>query len=209
MEPFAEDLNGLQRLTRADIKPAVEVLVRAFHEYPLLTYYYPDTLNRQKVAGYFLSFAVLAGIRYGEVFATSPDMEGIAVWMPSENYPVSVWKMLRAIPLSVIFGFGRSGGYKMKLAGEHIDAVHKRLATFRHGFLQTIGVDPQFQGNGYAGKLLRPVLARMDKDSLPCYLETLDEKNVALYEHFGFGVIDKSAIRQTELTSWAMLREAR
>jgi ribosomal protein S18 acetylase RimI-like enzyme len=41
----------------------------------------------------------------------------------------------------------------MRHLSEHIDAVHQRLAPFKHWFLQTIGVDPKFQGKGYAGKL--------------------------------------------------------
>jgi hypothetical protein len=53
------------------------------------------------------------------------------------------------------------------------------------------------------------VLARVDEEGLPCYLETLEEKNVRLYEHFGFKMIEKSAIPETGLTNWAMLREAR
>ena len=97
----------------------------------------------------------------------------------------------------------------MKYPGEFIDAAHKRLAPFKHWFLQTVGVDPQFQGKGYAGKLLRPMLARIDEEGLPCYLETLDERNVPLYEHFGFSVAEESAIPETDLTNWAMLREAR
>ena len=95
----------------------------------------------------------------------------------------------------------------MKYPGEYIDAMHKRLAPFKHWFLQTIGVDPQFQGKGYAGELLRPMFARMDKEGLPCYLETLDEQNIQLYEHFGFKVVEKAIIPKTSLTSWAMLRE--
>ena len=87
-----------------------------------------------------------------------------------------------------------------------MDAVHQRLAPFRHWFLQVIGVDPQFQGRGYAGELLRPMLARVDKEGLPCYLETLNEQNVLLYEHFSFRVVEKSTIPETNLTNWAMLR---
>ena len=209
MEPVAEDLNSLLRLTRSDVGPAVEILVRAFNNYPLLKYYFPDESNRQKVSRYFLSSAVLSGIRYGEAYATSSNLEGVAVWMPSENYHVTFWRLLRAAPLSVLFGLGRYGGFRMKQVGAYIDAVHRRLAPYRHGFLQTIGVDPQFQGKGYAGKLLKPMLARMDTEGLPCYLETLDEQNVSLYEHFGFRVLDKSVIPRTELTNWAMLREVR
>ncbi len=95
----------------------------------------------------------------------------------------------------------------MRYTGEYIDTVHKRLAPFKHWFLQIIGVDPQFKGKGYAGKLLHPMFARIDEEGLPCYLETLDETNVPPYEHFGFRIVEKSAIPETKLTNWAMLRE--
>jgi len=201
------DLKDLVRLNKSHSKPATEVLSRAFQNYPFLQYYFPDELERKKIAHYFLSFVVFSGIRYGETYATSPNLEGVAVWISSDNYPVTFWRLVRSVSLSAIFGFGMYGGFRMRRLGEHIDAVHKRLAPFKHWFLQTIGVDPQFQGKGYAGKLLKPMFARIDEEGLPCYLETLDETNVPLYEHFSFKVIEKSTIPQTSLTNWAMLRE--
>lgn len=96
----------------------------------------------------------------------------------------------------------------MSRLGEYIDTVHQCLTPFKHWFLQTIGIAPQFQGKGYAGKLLRPILSRINEEGLPCYLETLDEQNVSLYEYFGFKIVDKSNVPETSLTNWAMLREA-
>jgi len=202
------DLNGLVRLTKAQVKPAAEMMARVFQNYPLLQYYFPDELERKKIASYFVSVAVFSGIRYGEIYATSPNLEGVAVWFPPGNYPVTIWKLVRSVPLSVIFGFGRHGGGRMRQLNEYIDAVHRRLAPFKHWFLQVIGVDPQFQGKGYAGKLLEPMLARIDEEDLPCYLETFDEHNVSFYEHFGFKVIEKSTIPETDFTNWAMLRNS-
>ncbi len=95
----------------------------------------------------------------------------------------------------------------MRYTGDYKKAVHKRLVPFKHWFLQTIGVDPQFQGKGYASKLLKPMFTRLDEEGLPCYLETVDETNVQLYEHFGFKVIEKSTIPNTKFTNWAMLRQ--
>ncbi len=97
----------------------------------------------------------------------------------------------------------------MRGLGKYIDGVHSRLAPFKQWFLKAIGVSPQFQGSGYAGKLLRPMLSKIDEEGLPCYLETLEEQNVRLYEHFGFAVTEESTIPETTLTNWAMLREAR
>jgi len=202
------DIKGLIRLNKSKAKPAVEVLVRAFQNYPLLQYYFPSEVEREKISSYFLSFTIFTGISHGEVYATSPNVEGVAVWIPSTNYPVTFWGLLRSVPLLIICGFGMHGGFKMRRIGEYLDVVHQRLAPFKHWFLQTIGIAPQFQGKGYASKLLRPMLSRINEEGLPCYLETLDETNVRLYEHFGFKVIEKSAIPQTKLTNWAMLREA-
>jgi len=197
------------RLNMSHGKRAAEVLVRAFWNHPPLQYYFPGEAERERIAPYFFSLPVFNGIRYGEVHATSPDLEGIAVWLPSDNYPITLWRLLRSVPPSEILRFGRYGGSRMRSLGQYIDAVHGRLVPFKHWFLQAIGVDPQFQGRGYAGRLLRRMLVKIDEAGLPCYLETLEEQNVRLYEHFGFAVVEESAIPETNLTNWAMLREAR
>lgn len=200
-------LEDILRLNRSHIQPAIKVLERAFQNYPLFENYYPDEMTKKKIAYYYSSFAVSIGMRYGEIYATSHNIEGVAVWIPSEKYPMTFWRLLFSVPLPVLFGFGRHGGARMRHLGAYIDAVNKRLASFTHWYLWIIGVDPIFQGNGYASKLLRPMLSRIDKEGLSCYLETLDEHNVPIYEHLGFEVIDKAAIPKTSFTNWAMLKK--
>ena len=107
-----------------------------------------------------------------------------------------------------VLAFGRSGGYRLQRLGQYIDSVHGRLASFKHVYLQSLGVDPAFQGRGHAGKLLRYALARLDAAGTPCYLDSLYEQNVGLYEHFGFSVVEASMVPGTEVQMWAMLRKA-
>ena len=205
---MSNNMKCLFRINKNKAECAVEVLAEAFKAYPLFQYYFTNESIREKISRYILSFAIYSGIRYGEVYATSPNMEGIAVWIPSSNYPMTFWKMLRSVPISKILGVGRYGGLKLKNFNEYIDNVHQRLVPFNHWFLQAIGVDPSFQGHGYASLLIRPMLSKIDKENLPCYLETVDEKNVSIYERFGFQIIDESIVPETEFTSWAMLRES-
>lgn len=202
-----KNIQSLILVSKNNAEPAIEVLVKAFRDYPLFKYYFPNEANREKISYHFLSVVIYAGIRYGEVYATSSNPEGIAVWIPSNNYPVPFWKMLRSVPLSRIFGIGRYGGSKLRHFNDYIDSVHQRVAPFKHWFLQAIGIAPRFQGGGYASKLLRPMLSKIDKEYLPCYLETIDEKNAAMYEHYGFKIIDISNIPDTNFTNWALLRE--
>ena len=206
---MSSDLRDLVQLNKSDIKPAVEVLALAFQNYQLLEYGFPDESEREKMASYYVQFVLSYGVRYGEVYATSPNLEGIAVWITSDYFPMTFRRIIRSVPLSIMSRFSREGGSKLKHPGDYIEAMHKRLAPFKHWFLLIIGVAPQFQGKGFASKLIRPMLARIDEQGLPCYTETMDEKNVRLYEHFGFRVIEKFAIPETELTTWAMLREVR
>ena len=205
---MATDLQGLVGLNKFHIKPAAVMLSQAFWNYPVSTYAYPDLPEREKRLPYFFQYVLHYCTRYGEVYATSYEIEGVAIWLPSDNYPMTLGKLIRCVPLSVLFGLGRESGQRMKSFGDYIDGVHKRLTPYKHWFLQTIGVDSHLQGKGYAGKLLRPMLARMDEEGLPCYLETLVEANVQLYEHFGFKVVEKGTVPKTSLTNWAMLRRA-
>jgi ribosomal protein S18 acetylase RimI-like enzyme len=193
-------------LNKSHAKAASLSLVKAFRNHQPLKYYFPDEDERERIAPYFFSTTVFYGLRYGEVHAVSQDLEGVAVWIPSRYYPVKTGRLLRSVPLSEILGFGKNKGVRMKSLGQYIDSVHKRLAPFPHWFLQCIGVDQKFQGQGYASKLLRPMLKRIEEEGLPCYLETLEKQNVGLYEHFGFKVVEESNVPGTNLTNWAMLR---
>jgi hypothetical protein len=55
--------------------------------------------------------------------------------------------------------------------------------------------------------LLRPVLERIDRERMPCFLETNTAKNVAIYRRFGFEVVSEDKVPGTEVTSFAMLRK--
>jgi GNAT superfamily N-acetyltransferase len=200
-------LDNLIMVNKFNVRNAVDVLSKAFFNYPDLKYLFPDGWRRKQITHDFFVLDLFRGIKYGEVYAT-PGMEGAANWIRSEFYPLSLWRVLRSVPLPNIINFTRHGGWKLNTLGEHLDNVHKRLTPFKHMYLETLGVDPHYKGQGYASKLLRPMLSRTDREGIPCYLETGDERNVRLYEHFGFRVVDKSAVPRTELTSWAMLREA-
>ncbi|MCL5949218.1 MAG: GNAT family N-acetyltransferase [Candidatus Bathyarchaeota archaeon] len=202
------ELEKLVRINKSQVEPAVEALTKAFKETPSMKYYLPNDAKKEKAVRCFLSIGVHAGIKYGEVYATSSNYEGAAIWVSSDSLPISTWKMLSSVSLLSVLGFIRYGGLKMMSIGEYVEKAHKRLAPAKHWYLQTIGVEPKFQGKGYSGRLIRPMLAKIDSQHLPCYLETFEEKNASIYEHFGFKVIERASIPQTSFENWAMLRDA-
>jgi len=62
---------------------------------------------------------------------------------------------------------------------------------------------------GYARILIKAMLNRLDSEKIPCFLETQTEKNVAIYERYGFEVVEKGMVPETTLPHYGMLRKCR
>jgi GNAT superfamily N-acetyltransferase len=201
------DFDNLLRLDKSHIKPATRVLARAFQDYPLFVYLIPDDSERKNKLPYFLETFVCYGVFYGEVYATSPNLEGVAVWWPPQPAISMPWRMVRSGMLSVLLKLGKNPVARLLPVAYHMSRIHERHAPSRYWFLHVIGVEPDLQGKGYAATLLRPMLARIDGEQLPCYLDTEDEKNVPLYQHYDFKIREEAIIHGTEVRLWAMLRE--
>ena len=157
------------------------------------------------------AFFLRIGIHYGEVYTTSPSLEGLAMWTLAgdpRHSDVTLWRVIRHGGLLLPFTLGRGAILRHISASNFVLKICKRIVPFRHWHLQLLGVDPGCHGSGHASALLRPMLARIDEEHLPCYLDTQNERNVALYRHFGFEVADEGIIPNTQLRTWAMLRRA-
>ena len=201
------DLDGLVRLERSQLKPAAEVLARAFYDDPLFTYYFPDASQRKNMSPRLFEFWLRYAVAYGEIYATSPDLEGIAVWLPSEKANQTLWGKIISGSFFLYVKLGREIMAKRRPVIEFVSLIHRLRAPFRHWYLEFIGVKPELQGKGYAGTLLRAMFARLDKERLPCYLETQNPDNVPIYQHYGFRVVEEVDIPGTGLRHFAMLRE--
>jgi len=202
-----DQTKGLLRLTLKERDAGALVLGRAFAEYELLRYYFQDETQRQAVADSFGFISLSIALKYGEVYASSQKLEGVAAWLPPGKAFFGGWQIIRSVPLPVLFRFARQGASRLRAYGRYIDNVHRKLVPYPHWYLQIIGVDPAYQGQRFSSRLLKPVLERIDREGMPCYLETNTDKNVTIYRRFGFEVVSEDKIPGTEVTSFAMLRK--
>ncbi len=102
-----DQTNKLLRLTRKDRDAGAAVLGQAFTEYELLRYHFQDKTERHAVAVTFGFVALSVCLKYGEAYASSAKMEGVAAWLPPGKAPFGSWQIIRLVPLSVLFRFGR------------------------------------------------------------------------------------------------------
>jgi len=199
--------NKLLRLTKKDRDAAAAVLGLAFTEYELLRYYFQDKEKRRAVAQTFCFIALSVCLKYGEAYASSEKLEGVAAWLPPGKAPFGGWQVIRSVPLSILFRFVRQGASRMQAYDRYWRNLHRKLVPYSYWYLHIIGVAPVYHGQGFASWLVRPILERIDQEQMPCLVETHAEKNVAIYQRFGFEVISEGKIPGTELTSFALLRK--
>ncbi|MFW6102817.1 MAG: GNAT family N-acetyltransferase [Chloroflexota bacterium] len=200
------DPEGLFRLEKQHIARAADVLARAFADEPLFAYAIPNPVERARRLPYFMQFETRHAILYGEVYAPSPQLQAIAGWLPSDRGVPSFTAVLR----SGLFTLLRHGGPRavasMRNFEDRFARMWHRHVPFPHIVLDVLGVDPEYQGQGYAGALLQPMLRRLDGLGMPACLGTTRQTNVLFYRHFGFRVIDRDDLDGTGVPLWLMLR---
>lgn len=129
------NLSELVRLTKAQIKPAAEMLNRAFQDDQLLTYLFPDASQRKKRSHYIFELRVRLGVTYGEVYAISPNLEAVAVWLPLEKADTMLWSKIQSEEATLSSRIGEEAYSRRRSFGDCASSLHKRHAPFAHWYL--------------------------------------------------------------------------
>jgi GNAT superfamily N-acetyltransferase len=201
------ELSGLVRLKKGQVRSAAEVVVRAFYDDPLAVYLFPDVAEREiKLPRVFEPMVRYCHL-YGGACATSANLEGIIVWLPSERAHRTLWRNIRSGHRCMLFRIGRRAAAKLKALDAYVAAMQKRHASSAYCYGLLLAVDPAYQGKGYGGVLLKALLADIDRQGRPCYMETFTQKDASFFRHFGFEVVEKCVVPGTELKVLAMMRK--
>ncbi len=194
------------KLEKKHIKPVSLMLSRAFKDD--WKDVFPDPEERRVKTPYVNELYLLCNYSESRAFVTSPQLEGIAVWMHSDKWKkITFWRILTSAAIWPAMKIGIKALRKMQSLDKYVERKHEELAPNKHWYLAVLAVDPQHQGKGYASKLLNGMLSYIDEEGLHCYLETEGKKNVSMYQHFGFEVVDEFVVPGTKDTVVAMLRK--
>lgn len=202
-----ENKSSLYKVKRKDIKKAVEVLTKAFNTDPLTQFIFPNDETRKNQSPHYFNFIISYGLKFGEVYAPSPEIEGLAIWYLSDKYEMNMMKQLRAGGMRLFLKLRRETISRMLPLGRFSGNMHRKYGHFRHWYLSPIGVAPDHQGKGLGSLLIRSMLSRIDDEKLPCLLETQNPTNVEIYKRFGFEVVANETIPETDIPHWVMVRQ--
>lgn len=200
------NLDGLVHLSDSSFERAVDVLTRSFWDDPLSVYLFPDEAKRKRFLPAFFEFRLKQGQLYGEVYNTSDEVEGVAIWIPYTTINSTLWRIIRTGGLKLMRLYGWTLTNCMMKINDFANKRRIEYATPPYMHLGPIAVDPEKQGKGYGSKLIRPMLTHLDEMKWHCYLEAQTESNVSLYEHYGFEIVDKGVVPDANIPHWDMIR---
>ena len=190
------------------LSAACVLVGRAFAADPFARHAIPDAQGREERLAHLYRPLMAATLRYGHVEVTSKSFTGLAGWLPPGNEIVGTIQQIRCgglgVPFRVPWGILR----RYLDYGSYANALHRKLVSEPHWYLAVLAVGPEHQGQEQGSELLRAGLLRVDAESRPCYLETQNPRNIALYERHGFEVVEQTRVPSTPIDHWCMLRPA-
>lgn len=199
VEPLASD----------QIAAAGAVLARGFHDDALTVHMIPDAAARAYALPTHFTAFVRLGYLFGEVFSTPGESRGAAVWFAPGRWELGSAELDRAGVTALASALPDGAFAQFENVTGHLELLHKRDVPSDHWYLALLGVDTPWQGKGVGAALMCPVLDRANADGLPCYLETVQPRNVSFYEHHGFQVVVEDVEPSSGLRFWTFRRDAR
>lgn len=181
----------IRKMLARDIDDACEVIGLAFADNPnTLAVVRGDRPKARRMMQIAVRAAKL-GRKVSHVLLAEDGGRIVGVLNAAEwpNCQLSMSEKLRTAPVMIrVAGCGLPRSLKM------VSVWAKHDPQERHWHLGPIGVHPELQGRGVGKALLASFLKTVDEQSSPGYLETDVDRNVTLYEKFGFKVIAQEEI---------------
>ncbi len=196
---------AISPLSKEEIDRAADVMASAFAADPLGSYLLPDTRNRLDVMRCFWREALRHSHPYGRTYTTTPEIWGIASWLPPGVQRETFWSLWLSI-LQTLHRVGWRGTYRLFALMEFTEMLRARHCPSPHWYLDGLAVTPESQGRGIGSLLLQPVLDLADRGKQACCLYTSTERAVRFYQRQGFVVCEEACFQTVAPPLWLMVR---
>jgi ribosomal protein S18 acetylase RimI-like enzyme len=197
-------IGDLYKIQKKDLNNSVNVLNDAFSEDSMWKEVFDDEDKNRVLTEVMVRFC----LKYGNVFATSDNLEGVMASTPHDK-DMTALRIIRSGAFFLSMKIA-SESKKMKVLSNAIEEAKKSLDLGPYIHLLIMGVSHEFQGKGFGGKLLRAVIEKAETERKPIYLETQKEENINFYEKYGFSVKKKIILPEPlNLPMWLMVRDVK
>jgi len=209
------ETQNLYRVTKEEeLEKVKELLTVCFAEDPLYCYLIPDEDTRKRLLPELFSCDLTEFYETCQIYADSSEINGVLI-VSDEAEPYNLFKYYLTETQAAL----RTEGYLIKedptlktfwnfimgrdyLNSRWTDQLHQNNRLH----IIYLAVNPKMQHHGIAAQMMEEVIDYADQNHMMISLETHNEKNVAMYEHFGFklfGIVKK----HFELKQYCLIRQ--
>ena len=175
---------SLPAVSERDLAAATAVMTTAFAHDPVWggwAFPLSDAAARDAARAAYWRLMLKSGMRYPWLRLSGGD-EAAALWIPPGGEELTSAEV------------GRLGTLLRGLVGEHAASFLEGLALFDaahphdepHYYLSLLGTHDACRGRGIGMALLKENLGLIDRERMPCYLESTNPANLRRYESVGF-----------------------
>lgn len=195
--------------THDELGLVVTAMADGLHADPGWTHVVPDDHARLLAGRTLIGHAARTAFRDGTVLVAREDgaIRGGIIWAAPGEFPPRWTRQLPAAAPMVGLT-ARIGARTVRELSRFGQAIDQALPPEPVWYVQALSVTPAGQGRGLGAALLGQVLAKSDATSVPCYLDTGKQANVAYYQRFGFALLDERVLWQDGPTIWRLQRQS-
>ncbi|GEM35300.1 N-acetyltransferase [Nocardia neocaledoniensis NBRC 108232] len=188
---------SIRPLSTADLDRAAQILGAAFADYPWTNWCVAEDAHLERVSALQRLYLEHIALPHGRAYIDSTRNGVLALLPPDAPAPAAEVSARIA-----------------ELHGDRLDrlmAAEERMSTLPvpdgAWLLATIGTTPQSRGTGLGTALMNHGMADLDRAGHPCWLDTSTERNLPLYQRFGFTIADH--LTYDGVPVWRMHRRGR
>ena len=197
---------GLYIVQKKDLGRLAEVAADAYEDYPLHNWFTGGKYDK-KASKLIMQISLKTMTDDAIIYADSEELNGFAVWLPFGFTGSKTLPFLFNGGLSLILHSGLGIIGRLLTYETYAMNLKKEFTDNYDWYLYNLSIKKDAQGKGIASKLMRPMLEFCDDEKMVAYLETNKEKNVSLYNHYGFELKKEELIPKTTVTHYAMVRQ--
>ena len=200
--------NGLYIIKKSDFEPIIEMSGRAYEDYPLEVYftggkYDPENLKQTIRINLYTMFDD------GIIYSDSPELNGLVILIPPGYTGINTLSFLWNGGFKTIWSRGIRTFIRMANFESFAMDIRKKYTNYEDWYLYNLCVDKKAQGKKISSKLIKPLINYFKLNKKLCYLENNSDKNVPIYEHFGFKVVEKTIVPGSNVEHYAIMFDGR
>ena len=174
-----------------EVQKAVDTLVQAFFDDPLVCYIFPESNFRRMFISWVYERWIRLLMKFNTVFVDE-EVRGVAVCVPPRLFPhIPLQYQIKAGLLGVIPRLGIRNFWKPFRVYLDSQKRTRSEVTKPSWILDILGVQPEYQGKGVGSALVQHLINCAKHDNVPVYVITHKEQNIKFYEKNGFNLIKK------------------